>query len=290
MQYYPQGVTGTSIFPNLQATYPGVLPEPSSTPLPLPYGGATSPASGGAAFYLESLFGVGGLVATPTALAIILNNLSQVYAGTATGPLTQATVDGMVAPPVNPATGQLPSEPNTYWFGEGLDIMPNGPAGQTWEKFGGLSGTSAVMERFLDGTIVVATFNAAQSGYFDQLQQIVTAALYSPPVASDSSTSTSVNTSIAIDVLNNVSDPNPDGALDPSSVTIVPGTGPSDGSASVNPSTGVVTYTPTVGFTGTDQFTYKVSDNFGLTSNVATVTIQVTASARSPTTTLLSRR
>ena len=53
---------------------------------------------------------------------------------------------------------------------------------------------------------------------------------------------------------------------------------PGDGSTSLNTATGAITYTPKTGFTGTDKFTYAVSDNFGLTSNVATVTIQVTAS------------
>ena len=54
---------------------------------------------------------------------------------------------------------------------------------------------------------------------------------------------------------------------------------PGDGATSLDTTTGAITYTPKTGFTGTDSFTYAVSDNFGLTSNVATVTIQVIASA-----------
>jgi hypothetical protein len=269
VQYYPQVPLGPSIFPDQSKTLPGDLPELPTTDVPYPYGGAVS---------VESIFGFGGLVATPTALAIVLNNLSQVYAGAATGPLSLSTVQAMVAPPVNPATGQLPmNDSKSYWFGMGLDIYPNSVSGTSWERFGSLDGTSAFEERFLDGTVMVATFNSrmdnAENGYVAQLQRIVTAALFSPPIANDLSSVTLVNTPVLINVLANDTDPNPDGAFDPTSVLVAD---PSHGSTSLNSTTGAVTYTPDPGFSGTDQFTYKVSDNFGLTSNVATVTIQVT--------------
>jgi hypothetical protein len=274
VQYYPQVPLGPSIFPDQSNTLAGDLPEPPTTDVPIPYGGKWS---------LDSIFGFGGLVATPTALAIVLNNLSQVYAGAATGPLSQATVQSMVAPPVNPATGQLPTnDSNSYWFGLGLDIYPNSVSGTSWERFGNLDGTSAFMERFLDGTILVATFNSRsntnsnENAYVAQLQQIVATALYSPPIANDVSSVTPVNTPVVINVLANDTDPNPDGVFNPASVLVA---GPSHGSTSLNSTTGAVTYTPDPGFLGTDQFTYTVSDNFGLTSNVATVTIQVAPAA-----------
>ncbi len=97
--------------------------------------------------------------------------------------------------------------------------------------------------------------------------------LYSQPVANNDSALTPDDTLAAIDVLANDTDPNTGGTLAPSTVTVV--TGPSDGSASPNPATGLVTYTPNTGFTGTDQFTYTFADNYGVTSNLATVTIQV---------------
>jgi CubicO group peptidase (beta-lactamase class C family) len=272
VQYYPQVPLVSSIFPDPSKTLPGDLPETPTTDVPPPYGGAVS---------VESIFGFGGLVATPTALAIVLNNLSQVYAGAATGPLSQASVQAMVAPPVNPATGQLPAnDSKSYWFGMGLDIYPNSVSGTSWERFGSLDGTSAFMERFLDGTVMVATFNSrmdnAENGYVSQLQQIVAAALFSPPIANDLSSVTTVNTPVVINVLANDTDPNPDGVFNPASVLVA---GPSHGSTSLNSTTGAVTYTPDPGFLGTDQFTYTVSDNFGLTSNVATVTIQVAPAA-----------
>ena len=76
------------------------------------------------------------------------------------------------------------------------------------------------------------------------------------------------------DVLANDNDP--DGSLDASTVTVQ--SGPSDGSVSVDGSTGEITYTPDTDFTGDDTYTYTVQDNDGAESNEATVTITVQAS------------
>jgi ELWxxDGT repeat protein len=75
-----------------------------------------------------------------------------------------------------------------------------------------------------------------------------------------------------IDVLANDSEPG--GTLDSSSVKIVEK--PAHGSVSVNVS-GSVLYTPTAEFSGSDSFTYSVMDLQGASSNVATVTVSVTA-------------
>jgi VCBS repeat-containing protein len=63
-------------------------------------------------------------------------------------------------------------------------------------------------------------------------------------------------------------------------------THPSNGTVSVN-ANGSFVYTPTSGFTGTDSFTYDLTDG-GLTSSPATVTIYVNASDTAPTVTSLS--
>ncbi len=90
-----------------------------------------------------------------------------------------------------------------------------------------------------------------------------------PPVANDDSAAVSDGGVVVIDVLNNDSD---DGALDPA--TVVP-TNPADGSISVDPVTGAVTYTHDGSGPGTDSFTYVVNDDTGLTSSPATVTVTV---------------
>ncbi|MCH8040993.1 MAG: tandem-95 repeat protein [Nitrospinae bacterium] len=91
------------------------------------------------------------------------------------------------------------------------------------------------------------------------------------PVAGDDTAITPVATPIGILVLANDTD---DGALDPATVTV--GTLPTNGATAVDGGTGVITYTPTVGFSGTDSFTYTVADTAGLVSNAATVTVTVT--------------
>ena len=92
-----------------------------------------------------------------------------------------------------------------------------------------------------------------------------------PPTANDDTASTDEDIPVWIDVLSN--DYDSDGSLDPSTVTVT--SDPSDGSTTVNTTTGDIKYTPDSGFYGTDSFTYTVDDNDGATSNTATVTISV---------------
>ncbi|MFC7229663.1 Ig-like domain-containing protein [Salinirubellus salinus] len=99
------------------------------------------------------------------------------------------------------------------------------------------------------------------------------------PTALDDAASVTQGDSVDVDVLANDSDS--DGTLDPSSVTIV--SQPSNGSVSVNTSTGIVTYTHDGSTTTTDSFTYTVDDDDGATSNEATVSIDVTSSNTAPT-------
>jgi ELWxxDGT repeat protein len=64
-------------------------------------------------------------------------------------------------------------------------------------------------------------------------------------------------------------------ALSASSVTIA--TPPRYGIATVNVSTGAVSYTPSGSFSGLDEFYYRVSDTTGRQSNVAKVSVLITA-------------
>uniref|UniRef100_UPI002638FC81 Ig-like domain-containing protein n=1 Tax=Ilumatobacter sp. TaxID=1967498 RepID=UPI002638FC81 len=97
-----------------------------------------------------------------------------------------------------------------------------------------------------------------------------------PPDAVDDTASTVEEAPVAIDVLANDSDP--DGTLDPSSVTGGDGVNgllePSNGSLSVNPTTGEITYTPDPGFVGSDSFAYRVCDDDG-DCDIAIVTVTV---------------
>jgi hypothetical protein len=93
-----------------------------------------------------------------------------------------------------------------------------------------------------------------------------------PPTAGNDLVSTVRNRPIDIDVLRNDFDPDPNGGLNPASVTIV--SPPNSGSA-VPQSDGKIRYTPISGFVGVTSLQYTVADITGQVSNVATVTIQV---------------
>ncbi|MEZ4514739.1 MAG: Ig-like domain-containing protein [Chloroflexota bacterium] len=114
------------------------------------------------------------------------------------------------------------------------------------------------------GTVSVSAANASNSRGFEVAENL-------RPRAVDDVASTEVETAVSINILANDSDP--DGSLDPSTVTII--AQPSHGTLSVDPSSGVVTYTPNTDFSGTDSFGYRVKDNEGRESNTATVTITV---------------
>lgn len=91
------------------------------------------------------------------------------------------------------------------------------------------------------------------------------------PVAHDVTAITDQEVAIAIDVTAN--DHDPDGDIDPATVTIL--THPSHGSVAVDLATGEVTYAPGAHFYGSDVFSYTVEDDDGATSNQATVTVTV---------------
>jgi len=78
------------------------------------------------------------------------------------------------------------------------------------------------------------------------------------------------NTTTTLDVLANDSDP--EGPLNPASLIVVAGFGPTKGTATVV--NGKVQYTPNASVTGADSFRYQVADSLGATS-IATVTLTI---------------
>lgn len=104
----------------------------------------------------------------------------------------------------------------------------------------------------------------------------ITVAANQPPVAANDSFSAPYRsgTSYKAQVFNVLAnDKDVDGSLNVGSVKIVKS--PNQGGAvSVN-STGTISYTPKIGFKGTETFTYNVKDNLGAVSNNATVSVSV---------------
>ncbi|MBC7081428.1 MAG: tandem-95 repeat protein [Thermoplasmatales archaeon] len=90
------------------------------------------------------------------------------------------------------------------------------------------------------------------------------------PVAVDDEVKTPQNFPVLINVTEN--DYDTDGSINLASIEITQA--PAHGSVSVN-ADGTVLYTPDAGFTGIDEFKYKVKDNEGAWSNEATVRVEV---------------
>lgn len=91
------------------------------------------------------------------------------------------------------------------------------------------------------------------------------------PIATNDEACVACGESVTIDVIANDL---PFGApIQPTSVTIV--TAPTKGTI-INPLDGTIIYTPLAGQTGTDTFTYTVSNLASQVSNEATVTIDIT--------------
>ena len=97
-----------------------------------------------------------------------------------------------------------------------------------------------------------------------------------PPIAVDDTDSTQLDNPITTVVLNN--DYDPDGFIDITSVTVGDGYNglmqPTNGTVTVDPVTGDITYTPWIFFSGIDYYEYSVCDNYGA-CDVALVTINV---------------
>ncbi len=96
------------------------------------------------------------------------------------------------------------------------------------------------------------------------------------PVASDDAISTDRNTSFELDVLLNDSDVDDDTAS--LSIAIIDGT--NNGSIAIVTG-GLISYAPLTGFSGSDSFTYQVTDLAGAISNIATVSITVLLTGQS---------
>ncbi len=99
------------------------------------------------------------------------------------------------------------------------------------------------------------------------------------PQAFDDVAQTREDTPVNINVLQN--DIDDDDNIDPATVTIQ--TSPINGLVIVA-TNGMITYTPSPNYFGTDQFTYTVRDLTGFVSNTATVTITITSVPDAPVT------
>ncbi|MEM1263492.1 MAG: Ig-like domain-containing protein [Pseudomonadota bacterium] len=99
-----------------------------------------------------------------------------------------------------------------------------------------------------------------------------------PPAANDDAAVAVTSVAVAIDVLAN--DTDIDGTLNTASVQIEAIA--QHGTTSIDPVSGVITYTSVAGYVGVDTFTYSVADDDGDRSQPATVNVDVSAGNQAP--------
>ena len=141
-----------------------------------------------------------------------------------------------------------------------------------------LSAASDISDGTYDVDVAIYAKNACNGSGDSTSLSLVVASSNTAPVADDDAASGDEDVSMTIDVLNG--DADSDG-IDATTVTIV--TAPTNGSVTVDDSTGEVAYVGNLNFNGTDQFTYTVDDDLGNTSNVATVSVTVDSINDAPT-------
>lgn len=107
-------------------------------------------------------------------------------------------------------------------------------------------------------------------------------AINDAPIALDDSDNTAEDTPVSTDVLTNDDDPaDPAGEIDPSSVIVL--IAPLNGSTMVDLLSGDITYTPDLGFSGIDSYTYQVCDDgFPLPSLCDQAVVTINVSNESP--------
>jgi len=136
------------------------------------------------------------------------------------------------------------------------------------DSAGGVVYTSTATFAGIDN--IVYSINDGNGGTATAAIEITVTAANQPPVALNDTATTDQDVPVTVDVLANDSDP------DDTLITITIEVFPTNGTALIDQATGQVVYTPVAGFSGTDQFTYSVTDPQG-ESATATVTVNVAA-------------
>ncbi len=164
------------------------------------------------------------------------------------------------------------------WYGLGADpgfefytIVSGGKTGYSFQGSNSVSGAASGEEIVYVVPLDGKTLTGNKFWYASD------APASSPPVANDDSYNVSegsVLTVAAPGVMGNDSDSDGD------PLTAIQVSGPSNGTLTLN-SGGSFTYTPNVGFSGNDSFTYRANDGL-LDSNVATVNINVEEGGEPP--------
>ena len=144
---------------------------------------------------------------------------------------------------LNPASVTVTAQPANG------TATPNGNGTVTYTPATNFNGSNSFTYQICDTTSLCATATAA----------VTVTAVADPPVANADTASTNTDSPVIVNVAAN--DTDPDGNLDPASVTVT--AQPANGTATPN-GNGTVTYTPATSYQGPDAFTYQVCDTTSL--------------------------
>ena len=210
-----------------------------------------------------------GLVSTATTVTVTVNPVNDapiaVADSASTGVNTLVSID-VAANDTDIDSGDSPDPTTIVVVGaasNGSAVFNGGTNRVDYTPNASYSGSDSFTYTIDDGT--GATSNVATVA-------VTVATPNTAPSANSDSATTNEDTPVTISVLANDSDA--DGSIVASSVQLI--SSGTNGSASVN-SAGLVTYTPTANYFGSDSFSYRVSDDDGASSNTATVSVTITA-------------
>jgi len=134
----------------------------------------------------------------------------------------------------------------------------------------GISGSPVALGFNLGADFLVLGQSLLFTGFEPQTGAELFVVRNDQPVAMNDTAGASTAQPAVLHPLNNDSDP--DGTLDPGSFRIVQG--PTHGTLWTQPD-GSIVYSPNVGYSGTDSFTYTVADDQGFESNTGVVSLNV---------------
>ena len=262
-------VAGSSPIVNTSVQFIGTLPNPATVGT-FSFNSSThlvtfTPVTGytGIATVGYQITDGNGLTSTATITVTIIKGPSA-YNDAATTPLnTPVNIDVLAndvagsSPIVNTSVTFVGTLPNpatvgTFSFNSTTHLV-------TFTPVTGYTGTATVSYQIKDGNNLTSTAT-------------ITVTIIKGPTANNDAATTPLNTPVAINVLtNDVAGSSP---IDVTSVTL--GTQPpaAQGAFSVNHTTGLVTFTPALNYTGTSSINYTITDGNGL-SSTATITVTI---------------
>ncbi len=164
----------------------------------------------------------------------------------------------LIANDIDPDSDALTVVAGTFATAQGGSVTINADGSYSYTPAANFSGTDSFSYAVTDGT-------ATDTGSVT----LTVTAVNDVPVAGADTAFTAEDTPVAIDVLANDSD------VEGGPLTVTGATAP-NGTVTIDPATGALTYTPNANFNGSDTISYTVSDGNGGTST-GTVTVVVAA-------------